>query len=256
MNKKDVRKNVTINMRVCNEAPQIWYALMSTLPFVEHAVIVDAGSTDDTPYLLKDIQKRFPFVEIFTKDHANLNAWTIGKTLVRSAKLTEMRNFLVKKTKTKWIWLQDGDEIYTESAAKNLLETMEVMGEDIEVIFVPFLWFSKDLTHIAIFPEKHHYGRMFRTNDLHFGGAFPGEYTYYKEDLLRRPQLPGEPKTFTIPHIRGNEMYHYEMVVKPWRRTVEEVKEFHGRQPEVFSLKKALFDKALEKDGFKEVEDD
>ena len=216
-----VREDVTINMMVRNEAPQVWYALMSTLPFVKHAIIVDTGSLDQTQFLLKDIRKRFPFVKLYSKPCHDATRWETSENGIRNTdlyagnQLLQVRNWMLSKTKTKWLWIQDGDEVYTKDSAKNLLKTIDTVKKDIRVIFVPILWFI-DFEHIeGLFVGKS-VGRLFLTDELNFQGAYPSEMSYYAKEKIS--QAPGSPRTYAIPFVRGNEMYHYEMMVKPWRR--------------------------------------
>lgn len=228
-----VRDDITINMMVRNEAPHIWYGLMSTLSYVNHAVIVDTGSTDGTVDLILEIQKRFPFVEFLQIpcDDSTIN-WSEPGRFVPNYKLCEVRNQMLGMSKTKWIWIQDGDEIYPNSAAENLLKTLDQIPADTRMLWVPLYWFVKDLKHIDNPPAYPHTGRVFLREGLSFKGFFPREMSYYGDEP--NTQGYGDPRTYMIPATPENHMYHYEMVVKPWRQIPRGVVEFNGEQPEVF----------------------
>jgi glycosyltransferase involved in cell wall biosynthesis len=97
---------VTAHMVVKNEDQWVWFAINSVLPYVDTFLITDTGSTDDTIEIIKSIQSD----KIF-----------FNQTKVSSREdVTNVRQAQIDNTNTKWIWIVDGDEIYTGSGAKEI----------------------------------------------------------------------------------------------------------------------------------------
>lgn len=99
--------SVTAHMVVKNEDQWVWFAINSVLPYVDTFLITDTGSTDNTVSIIKSI----------SSDKIIFN-----QTKVNSRDdVTRVRQSQIDNTKTKWIWLVDGDEIYTDSGAKEII---------------------------------------------------------------------------------------------------------------------------------------
>ncbi len=86
-------------MVVKNEDKWVWYAINSVLPFVDQFLITDTGSSDNTLKLIKSI---------------NSSKIELSRTVItRPSQLTQIRNDQIKATKGDWLWVVDGDEVYT-----------------------------------------------------------------------------------------------------------------------------------------------
>jgi glycosyltransferase involved in cell wall biosynthesis len=93
----------TAHILVRNEDKFLKYALQSVLPFVSNYIIYDTGSTDKTLEILKDYRHE-------------------QRELQTSAGLTQLRNEMIDKTKTDWLFLLDGDEVWNTHTLKKYLE--------------------------------------------------------------------------------------------------------------------------------------
>lgn len=101
---------VTAHMVVKNEDKWVWFAINSVLPYVDSFLITDTGSTDKTVEIIKSI---------------NSDKIIFNQTKVNSREdVTNVRQAQIDNTNTKWIWIVDGDEVYTDSGAKEIVSTI------------------------------------------------------------------------------------------------------------------------------------
>lgn len=102
---------ITAHMIVKNEDQWVWYAINSVLPYVDTFLITDTGSTDHTLDLIRRV--RSPKIKL-TQTQIQV-----------PADMTRARNDQIVATSTEWIWLVDGDEIYSHSAASEIVTAVQ-----------------------------------------------------------------------------------------------------------------------------------
>ncbi len=232
--KIEATKDLTVHFMVRNEYPTCYFSLLSVLPGVEKAVVVDTGSTDGTMELLQEVKRLFPDkVELSECDEApDSTDWSFSKFNPRNHALTGIRNWMIQQTKTKFCWVVDGDEVYRDQGVQQVAEYIRNFPDLVQAAYVPLLWFARDLNHLCndVYPGVYGYtGRLFRTKDLSVKGSFPGEMHTYDGRHDIHPDKPGTAKlTHMVP------FHHYEMVTKPHRRRLFSVVPYDGPQPEVF----------------------
>lgn len=107
------RPTITAHCLVKNEEYYIKYAILSVLPYVDKMIIFDTGSTDSTVDIIKNIidtpeyRKKVIFKECGNVDKQGH---------------TDLRNKMIKLTKTDWILLVDGDEVWDLPQLQNLFK--------------------------------------------------------------------------------------------------------------------------------------
>lgn len=107
---------ITVHSIVKNEDKWIWYALMSVKDIVDEILIFDTGSTDNTCKIVQSIKdKKIVFEE---------------KGEVDSKKLVSLRQEQLERTKTDWILLVDGDEIWPNKTLSELKKIIETAPSD------------------------------------------------------------------------------------------------------------------------------
>ncbi|MEK7521772.1 MAG: glycosyltransferase [Patescibacteria group bacterium] len=129
---------ITAHTLVKNEARFVWYAVMSVISHVDKVLLWDTGSTDETAEIIDEILKTpqgkkkvyFKKVENVTID---------SFPMVRQAMLDE--------TKTDWLLMVDGDEVWGEDSIKLMKETIEKNGTTLESIVVPTINLVGDIYH-------------------------------------------------------------------------------------------------------------
>ena len=97
---------VTVHMIVKNEDQWVWYALQSVLPYADQILVTDTGSSDRTVELIKSLASpKIQFSQV-----------KVGS----AADMTAARSQQLNATKTDWLWIVDGDEIYTDTGDKEV----------------------------------------------------------------------------------------------------------------------------------------
>jgi glycosyltransferase involved in cell wall biosynthesis len=100
------QKGLTGHMIVRNEEQWVWYAIQSTLDFLDRLFIYDTGSTDDTVKIIRSITS--PKIQFEQKG------------AVSAVDLVMLRNEQLSKTETNWFLLLDGDEVWPQDSIKEL----------------------------------------------------------------------------------------------------------------------------------------
>ena len=114
------KARITAQMIVKNEENWIWYAIRSVLPEVEQFFIFDTASTDRTGDLIELIGSRKICFE--------------KKGSADPQRLTELRNEMLRRTKTDWFILIDGDEVWKRKTVKGLHRFITNLDEDVHGI--------------------------------------------------------------------------------------------------------------------------
>jgi glycosyltransferase involved in cell wall biosynthesis len=224
--------DVTIHMMVKNEWPTVVFSLLSVLPIAKEAIVVDTGSTDGTWEWLQRIKRMYPEKIRLSQrnDIPDSTNWEFFKYCRPNQKLGALRGWMIEETKTKYIWVVDGDEVYRDITVQQVADTFENWPDEKRVVYVPLLWFAQDVNTLGCFSPGTYpiTGRLFLREGLEIHGAFPGEmHLYNGEDLGPRSPL-AEQAGWMEP------FHHFECVCKPWRRKVLDVAPYNGPQPEVF----------------------
>ncbi len=168
--------DITIHMVVKNEDRFIWYALSSVLHLAERILICDTGSQDKTIDIINSFRdKRIKFESKVVNDPKY-----IGK----------IRQEQIEKTKTEWIWVVDGDEIYTDELCQEIIEIIESYGSKLEGIAVGRYDLLGDIYHFQdesagqynLFGRRGHFAlRLINRRNidgLHIEGTYPYEGYY------------------------------------------------------------------------------
>jgi len=126
-------KSITAHVMVKNEEQWIWYALRSILDFMDQILIFDTGSTDRTVKIIRTIKSP----KIIFEEKGEVNA----------ASLTRLRQEQLKRTKTDWFFVADGDEIWPRPVMKEVKQLINQAGQDIYGIVIRAWNLIGDLNH-------------------------------------------------------------------------------------------------------------
>ena len=173
-----MNSSLTAHMVVKNEDRWVWFAINSVLPYVDAMLITDTGSTDKTVEIINSITSpKIIFTQIHTRTREDI---------------TRARQSQIDATKTKWFWIVDGDEIYTDQCAKEVVKAINV--EHNSAVVVRRLDLLGDIYHqqaesigaYEMFGETGHLLiRLLNKDllsDLSVKGKYPQESYYYKDD--------------------------------------------------------------------------
>lgn len=112
--------NVTVQTIVKNEENWVWFSLVSVKDLVKSIIVYDDNSTDKTKKIVESIKDP----KIYLKS-VKTNS---------PSDLTEFRNEMLKKTKTDWFVLLDGDEVWNSTTFKGFLKFLEKQPKDIYAV--------------------------------------------------------------------------------------------------------------------------
>lgn len=125
---------ISAHMVVKNEEKWVWFAIMSIIDYVDELIIFDTGSTDKTVQIIKTIQNsKIIFKSLNTDINGPIH------TLARK-KMFEMKKY-------DWVLIVDGDEIWTEKSAKEMVATIMNEGNKNEFLIRPYLNMVGDVFH-------------------------------------------------------------------------------------------------------------
>lgn len=120
--------NITAHMMVKNEGRWCWFALRSVIDYVDTVIIYDTGSNDKTVECIEWFlnEQKYKDKIIFQK---------VGS--VSSAEIKTIRQAMIDQTKTKWFMILDGDEIWFDSAIKELI--FSIKNNDVSMVATRFI---------------------------------------------------------------------------------------------------------------------
>ncbi len=226
--------DVTIHMMVRDEFPTVVFGLLSVIDAAKKVLVVDTGSRDGTRDWLKKIQALYPNkVRLVLEDNVtDSTEWSFFRYNPPNRRLARIRQWMIDETNTPFIWIVDGDEVYRDISAKQVVRIFNDWTSGVRVVYVPLLWFARDIHTLGDFnpPIYGRTGRLFLKDGLRMHGSFPGEMHMGPDDMDLGPSSK------VALHADWVEPYHhFEMVTKPWRRKVVSLAAYGGPQPEVFT---------------------
>lgn len=174
--------SITAHMVVKNEDQWIYYAILSTLPYVSEYLIADTGSSDHTLEIIQSIKSpKIKLTKMNTDDPNDIS---------------EIRQSQLEETKSDWLWIIDGDEVYPTSTANEISKA--VSSGKFEGVVVRRYDLVGDIYHavderIGEYQLFGHRGHLLtrllnkkKIQGLHVEGTYPLEGYYDKNDTSIR----------------------------------------------------------------------
>lgn len=124
---------ITAHCLVKNEENFVWFAINSILDYVDKIIIWDTGSTDKTVEIIKTINSP----KIFYEEKGQVSPQKFGK----------LRDEMVKITGTDWIFILDGDEIWSEVAIEEIISLVDKYSDSKDLIVSPVKMLIGDIYH-------------------------------------------------------------------------------------------------------------
>lgn len=131
-----MKKIIWANIIIKNEDRFIWFAIKSVVDYMDKLLIWDTGSSDNTVEIIKLLQKEYPNKIIFKE---------IGE--IDPDGLTKARQKMLEETKSDWLLILDGDEIWWEKSITEVIDTINKKGEKLDAIINPVINLIGDLFH-------------------------------------------------------------------------------------------------------------
>ncbi len=130
-----MRKIIWGNVVVKNEDRYLWFAIKSVIDHLDKIIIYDTGSTDQTVKIIKLLKRLYP---------QKIQYKEIGE--VNPIEFSQARQEMLIKSKSDWIFLLDGDEVWPESSIKALIKAINT-SNNIECIVSPVKNLVGDIFH-------------------------------------------------------------------------------------------------------------
>lgn len=127
------RKSIWVNCLVRNEEKWVWFALMSVINHVDKILVWDTGSTDKTVDIIKGINS--PKIEF--REYGSVTKETYPRA----------RQAMLEATKADWLFILDGDEIWTDNGIEQVVNEIQKKGDIAESIVVKTINLVGDLYH-------------------------------------------------------------------------------------------------------------
>lgn len=128
---------ITAHCLIKNEGRFVWYSVMSIINYVDKVLLWDTGSTDGTQDVVGEILKA-------GKDKVDFREY--GPIDIDG--FTKARQAMLDVTKTDWIVMVDGDEIWWEDSIVKLVEAINSFkGKTIQSVVVPTINLIGDFYH-------------------------------------------------------------------------------------------------------------
>ena len=172
------RKTIWANCLVRNEDRWVWYAILSAIDFMDKILVWDTGSTDNTVEIIKKIKN--PKIEF--KKYGTVTRESYPKA----------RQAMLEATKSDWVFILDGDEVWTSEGIKTVVEAINAKGDQYESVVVKTINLVGDVYHYQeeeagryeIAGKKGHYNLRamnMRIPGLHAAGVH-GQQGYFDEE--------------------------------------------------------------------------
>lgn len=126
---------ITAHTLVKNEEKYLWFAVNSVIDYVDEAMIWDTGSTDQTKLIISQLKKRYP---------DKIKAKFLGDVDINE--FTSVRQLMLNETKSDWMFIVDGDEIWWDEKIKQTTDIMRA-NPDLEMVVNQYLNVIGDLYH-------------------------------------------------------------------------------------------------------------
>lgn len=220
------------------DEPFLFYGLCSLAPYVNEILVVDTGSKPELFESIVLAQTLFPCIQIIQIPLEDAHKWTAKgpeHDIIQNVnenvawKLGDIRRAMHKQAKYEVVWVLDGDEIYNDDFSKGLCEVINqkfISSDDI-AIFLPFI----DLLDKDTIRHKHRMGRIFKKSSTDITDRYPLEMHF---DCKRNKYLTDGGQNSCAIDEKNGFVYHYEHLVKPWRKLPNNVGKFEEKHPEVF----------------------
>ncbi|OGM04444.1 hypothetical protein A2715_05060 [Candidatus Woesebacteria bacterium RIFCSPHIGHO2_01_FULL_39_32] len=121
---------------VRNEERYLWFAVTSVIDYVYKVLLWDTGSSDNTLNIIRELRKAFPNKIDFKQVRE-----------VDKDKFTLMRQKMLDQTKSDWVILVDGDEVWWDDSIKKIVETIHSKGNSLETLVHGYYNVIGDIYH-------------------------------------------------------------------------------------------------------------
>jgi glycosyltransferase involved in cell wall biosynthesis len=127
--------SLTVHCLVRNEEKFVGYAIRSVVDYADQILVFDTGSTDKTVEKINELKREYPQKIVFEE-----------KGLCDKLGHTKLREEMLRRTKTDWFMILDGDEIWTKRGMEEVVDVMKT-DKTIGCLVAPFYLCAGDVLH-------------------------------------------------------------------------------------------------------------
>lgn len=186
---------------VKNEDNYIWFSLMSVINYLDKILVYDTGSTDNTKKIINIIKNKYPDKIVF-----------VDYGPVDEEGFTKARQDMLSKTKSDWVFLLDGDEVWWEDSLKKTVNLIQKENQNLEFIVNPCINLIGDIYHFQddAVGEYKLLGRKGHMNiravnmsidGLHFDKPYGSEGFFDKDNLPIQDREPVKAVFIDSPYL-------------------------------------------------------
>ena len=147
---------LSVAMIVKDEEANIRRALESIKDVADEIIVVDTGSTDRTPEIVKEYTDKLYFHE-----------WQND--------FSEARNYSLQFPTCEWVLIYDGDEEASESFRKNIRDFLKSQKKDVNTVYLPTIsYLDIDLTKTEVASTP----RLFRRGTISYKNVVHNQAVY------------------------------------------------------------------------------
>lgn len=132
------KNNMSIwaNTLVQNEDRYLWYSVGSVINYVDKVLIWDTGSTDNTLKVIQELKLRYPHKILFKE---------VGN--VSPQEFTNVRKQMLSETKSDWMMILDGDEVWWDDSIRSLTSEIATNGNKYDSVVSNYINLVGDIYH-------------------------------------------------------------------------------------------------------------
>ena len=124
------------NTLVKNEERYLWFAVTSVINYLDKVLLWDTGSTDNTMRIIEELKKTYK---------QKIDFREVGN--VKSEEFTLIRQQMLEQTKSDWVILVDGDEVWWDDSIKEIRKIIENSGKSLESVVNRYYNVIGDIFH-------------------------------------------------------------------------------------------------------------
>jgi len=142
---------IWVHTLVKNEERYLWFAIKSVVDYVDKILLWDTGSTDKTVEIIKLLKRKYPKKISFKE---------VGNVDING--FTKIRQKMLDNTKSDWVMILDGDEVWWKDSIKNAREIIEKKGKELDSLVHRYYNIIGDIYHY----QEEKAGRYYIDNEM------------------------------------------------------------------------------------------
>lgn len=238
-----MKKTIWGHTLIKNEDKFLWFALKSVIDFLDKILIWDTGSTDCSIEIIKLLKQEYPSKIVFKE---------IGP--VDAKGITKARQQMLDQTKSDWVLILDGDEVWWKDSIEKVVKTINDK-KNLNALVVPTINVVGDIYHYQeeaagryqFLNKKGHMNLRLlnrKIPGLHLKGVYPLEGYYDDSQKLLQNFNDGSVQFVEAPilhltHLRRSSIIGDKKTLQRYKKLKYELgipfsKDF--KYPEVFYL--------------------